>query len=278
MYKMAQMTTGNSTEFVLNEFNQAVALGVSGEFDAGTETIAAYDAVCEVEISKSKWSSCFKITSDSVDISDAEATDITYFVYNQNDVAGMKGTSAMNNKASLANGPSLMDANPAVSVASDVAVDPTATNNEVEYDFIRHVAEDLFNTHHGVDLFKNEVALRLSVETACGAGADNLLNKLEDTMAAAAADYSAGSKVKVSAGAANKNLTYILLKQLFSKQPTRFSNYAVSDSTPTELPWAAGDKICYVLTINAAPNQHELVRASTAVAARKYLVKMILKE
>jgi hypothetical protein len=279
---MATIGSGSNVEFILNEFNKDVTLDLSGEFDTGVETIASYDTECEVQISLSKWSSCFKIQSDSVDINDVENQDITYFVYNASDAAGMKGTGKSNN-ASLAGGADLKDGNPAMSVVSGGPNGPihsAATNNELEYDFVRNIANDLFNTHHGVDLFKNETPLRRSVEVACDVGTGNLLDKLQAVLAASASVYSAGSKVMndSAGGSPNNNLTYILLKQMFSKQASRFSGYAVSHdvATPSELPWQAGDKICYVLTVKAAPDQHKLVRTTTDVADRKYLVKMVL--
>ena len=256
-------------DFILVQFNQTITLDVSGAFDSSYVQIGSYDAICEVDICLNEWASCFKITSDSEDINNVDASDITYYVIN-NSSAGIKGT--YSNKASLAGGSSLKDGNPATSTVSSTPVVGGATRNELEYDFIRHISNQLFNTPNGVDLFNNETELRLSVEQSCDDGAGKLLDNLEEILITAATTYSSGSTNKDS----SYNLTYTLLNQLFQKQPSRFNQYVVSNTVPTVLPWANGDKIWYVLTIDAAPNQHLLVGKNTAVTSRNYLIKMNL--
>ena len=260
--------SGSNTEFILVQFNQTITLDISATFDTSYVEIGSYDAMCEVDICLNEWANCFKITSDSEDINNIDASDITYYVYNTSNAGGIKGISAMNNKASLAGGSNLKDGNPASAVVTNTPI-ANATRNELEYDFIRHISYNLFNTPNGVDLFDNEIELRLSVETSC----NGLLNTLEQTLIDASAVYSDGSN-NISS---SNNLTYTLLNQLLNKQGSRFVDYAISSSVPTKLPWADGDKIWYVLTVDAAPNQHLLVRSSGAVTSRKYLVKMVLK-
>ena len=254
-------------DFVLTEFNTTITMDISGAFDASYNEIGSYDAQLDVSINKLDWASCFKITSDSIDISNVDATDIQYYVYDASNSAGLK--SSHYTRASGTGNANLLDGNPAMSVVSSTPIHSGATNNELEYDFIRHIADDLFNTHNGVDLFVNETELRRSIEVACDGGSGNLLNLLSAILAASAAN---GAMINGQAG----NLTYTLLRQLLNKQPQRFSNYAVSPDTPTALPWEVGDSIWYLLTINAATNQHLLVRDTTAVASRTYLVKMVL--
>jgi hypothetical protein len=259
----------SNTDFILVQFNQTITLDISASFDTSYVEIGAYDAMCEVDICLNEWADCFKITSDSEDINDVDASDITYYVYNTSNAAGIKGISAMNNKASLAGGSNLKDGNPSTATVSNTPIDSNATLNSLEYDFIRHISYNLFNTPNGVDLFNNETALRLSVETAC----NDLLDNLEQTLIDADTLYSSGSNDITN----TNNLTYTLLNQLLNKQGSRFVDYAISSTVPTKLPWADGDKIWYLLTVDAAPNQHLLVRNSGAVASRVYLVKMNLK-
>ena len=266
----------SNTDFILLEFNQTISLDVSGAFDGSYVDIGAYDGVCNVDICLNEWAECFKIKSDSQDIDNVDASDITYYVFNSSNAGGIKGTSAMNSKPSLASQGTLKDGNPATSTVSNTPIDINATFNQLEFDFIRHISNSLFSTPYGVDLFNNETELRLSLEQVCDDGSGNLLNKLEDVLIAAAAEYSGGSTNKDS----SNNLTYVLVNQLFQKQPSRFNNLydGVADpSLPIPLPWADGDKIWYLLTVNAAPNQHLLVRENDPVASRTYLIKMTLK-
>ena len=266
--------SGSNTDFILVQFNQTITLDVSGAFDSSYSTIDSYDGICEVDICLNEWAQCFKITSDSEDINDVDASDITYFVFNASNAAGIKGTSAMNNKSSLVEEETLKDGNPSSAIVTNTPVLANASRNELEYDFIRHISNNLFNTPNGVDLFNNEEELRRSVELVCDVGVGNLLDNLEDILIEAANQYSSGSTDKDS----SYNLTYVLLNQLFQKQPSRFNQYAVSSDvqSPSPLPWADGDKIWYLLTVNAAPNQHLLVRDNTPVTSRSYLIKMKL--
>jgi hypothetical protein len=262
--------TFTADDFILVQFNQTIALDVSGAFDTSYVEIGAYDAMCQVDICLNEWASCFKITSDSQDINNVDASDITYYVINNASAGGLKGTYL--NKASLAGGSSLKDGNPATSTVSSTPVVGGATSNQLEYDFIRHISNQLFNTPNGVDLFNNETELRLSVEQSCNDGEGKLLYNINQILVSADASYSSGSTNKDN----SYNLTYTLLNQLFQKQPSRFNQYVISDTVPTILPWANGDKIWYILTVNAAPNQHLLVGKNTAVTSRKYLIKMRL--
>ena len=255
-------------DFVLTAFNTTVTMDISGAFDASYSDIGSYDAMLDVSINKLDWASCFKITSDSIDISNTDASDIQYFVYDASNSAGLKG-SHYTMASGIPGNSNLLDGNPAMSVVSSTPIHSAAIRNELEYDFIRHIADDLFNTHNGVDLFVNETELRRSIEIACNDGSGNLLNLLSAILAASEAN---GAMINGQEG----NLTYTLLRQLLNKQPQRFSNYAVSPDTPTALPWEVGDAIWYLLTINAATNQHLLVRDTTAVASRTYLIKMVL--
>jgi hypothetical protein len=272
-------TSGGSQDFILTQFNQTIYMDLSGIFQDGTDIlIGQYNAICSVDISLSDWAQCFKITSDSVDIDDVNATDITYYVYNAANVAGLKTSQSI---ASLAGGSTLYNGNPSTSLVTNTPIDATVSNsvNKLQYDFIRHIAVELFNTSNGVDLFSNETLLRRSVEQTCDYGSSNkLINKIEQTLIDCAA---LGGITDIDS---SYNLTYILLKQLFQKQPGRFINLdasfniELSPTTPAPLPWVQDDTIWYVLTLHPAENQHLLVGKSTPINSRKYLIKMVLKD
>ena len=254
-------------DFVLTEFNTTVTMDISGAFDASYSNIGSYDGIVTVNINRDDWASCFKITGDSADINNVDASDIQYYVYDASNSGGLKASHYT--KASGTGEADLLDGNPAMEPVTSTPIDSGATRNELEYDFIRHIALDLFNTANGVDLFINETELRRSIEVACDGGSGFLLDQLSAILAAS---ESSNPMINAQSG----NLTYTLLRQLLNKQPQRFSNYALSADTPTALPWENGDTIWYLLTLNAATNQHLLVRDTTAVASRTYLVKMVL--
>jgi hypothetical protein len=255
-------------DFVLTEFNTTITMDISGAFDASYSNIGDASGVVTVNINRDDWASCFKITGDSIDISNVDATDIQYYVYDASNSAGLKA-SHYTKASGIPGNSDLLDGNPAMEPVTSTPIDAGATRNELEYDFIRHIALDLFSTANGVDLFINETELRRSIEVACDGGTGFLLDQLAGILAAAEAN---GAMINGQSG----NLTYTLLTQLLSKQSTRFASYALSADTPTALPWEIGDTIWYLLTINAATDQHLLVRNTTSVASRTYLVKMVL--
>jgi hypothetical protein len=149
-----------------------------------------------------------------------------------------------------------------------VASSPTP---QLECDFIRHIAKTLFNTANGVDLFNNEVELRASVETACGTGAGDLIHQI-----AAKLTTSAAASPMLNSASSSVNFTYTLLAQLLAQAPARFASYGgLSATVPTELLWEVDDVISYVLTLNAADGQEDLV-GSAAVAPRKYKINLVL--
>ena len=273
-------TSGGSQDFILTQFNQTIYMDLSGILQDGTDIlIGEYHAMCSVDISLTEWSQCFKITSDSVDIDNVAASDITYYVYNYNDAVG--GIKSSQTKPSLAGGGTIYNGNPATSLVTNTPIDATVSNNvnKLQFDFVRHIAVELFNTPNGVDLFNNEQELRRSVETSCDYGDSNkLINKLEDILNSCETNTSGG----ITNIDSSYNLTYILLKQLFQKQPGRFSdlsanyNITLSPTTPAPLPWALGDTIWYVLTLHPASGQHTLVGKPNPLNSRKYLIKMVL--
>jgi len=265
---------------VLTDFNVDVSMQTLGTFETISPAIGDYHVdTVNLPIKITEWASCFKITADSLDVNNVDASDIQYYVYNASNVAGLTSTHYSN--ASGAGGAQLVDGNPAMRAVVDatgnladfqqfpiVAGSPTP---QLECDFIRHIAKTLFNTANGVDLFNNEVQLRASVEAACGTGAGQLIDQISAKLTA-----SASASPMLSGAASSLNFTYTLLAQLFALAPERFATYDnLSASVPTELKWVAGDVISYVLTLNAADGQEDLV-TSEAVAPRKYKINMVL--
>ena len=87
--------SGSNTEFILVQFNQTITLDISATFDTSYVEIGSYDAMCEVDICLNEWANCFKITSDSEDINNIDASDITYYVYNTSNAGGIKGIESL---------------------------------------------------------------------------------------------------------------------------------------------------------------------------------------
>ena len=91
----------------------------------------------------------FQYQTDSVDINDVVANDVKFRVV----------------YADAPNAPLGMDIDESTEVVEG-AIDGTAGNKNITYDYTRYLALKLFNTHLGVDLFNNEEELRDDLNTS----------------------------------------------------------------------------------------------------------------
>jgi hypothetical protein len=123
-------------------------MGVSGELlTISAEQIDA-SAVAVYYVDKTNLREVFQFQTDSSDVDFVnDSTDVKYFVKMQN----WTSTAVINPAHAM------MDANESNSpIASGFANDRSL----VKHDFVRYLAEQLFNTHRGVDLFSNENELK----------------------------------------------------------------------------------------------------------------------
>lgn len=249
-------------DFVLNELNTSMAMTTLGAIEAGEEPgdLDAYVATVEVNnVSAETLRSVFKFQTDSADIADAESTDIKYYVVKSN-----WGSNFIN---------------PANGDVTDSAIFAGAANDKkaLKHDFVRHLAENLFNTHYGVDLFTNEEDLLTDLAEK-GAGVNvsiqNLLqlsditnNDLEGTN---------GDRYRLRDDETN-NFSRKLFLQILNGDKGRLTSLDPADADGLRgVPLASGDSISFVLTVNPAEDQHLIVRATGAVPSRAYKVKLNL--
>ena len=120
------------------------------KLSAGTELPVASDdgVVVEYDISYSIVASLFRFVTDSSDIDDISASDLSYCVADTS-----------------------MNINFAGSVCATTGVAPmapSATNNTIGDDYTRWIAHQIFGTINAVDLFNNEKAIKDSVHTNSG--------------------------------------------------------------------------------------------------------------
>jgi hypothetical protein len=125
-------------DFVLEQFNYQLEMGVSGEFFEIPIPVLDASASAEYYVSVDAMRNAFYFQTDSRDVSDLSGDDLKYYV----------------------NWPGYVVLNPCHAYVSSQAIASTDANGAipdnrqlVKHDFIRHVAKDLFNTHLGVDLF-----------------------------------------------------------------------------------------------------------------------------
>ena len=255
--------------FVLEKFNYELEMGVSGELYTVVTPALDVSANAEYYVSVADMRKAFYFQTDSRDVNDLSGEDVKYYV----------------------KWPAHVVLNPCHAYVSSNAIAVTNANGViadnrqlVKHDFIRHVADDLFNTHLGVDLFNNEQELKddLASKGHSQAWASILtdisaVNVVNNTLLGpdASGEYYTSDALDSSA-----NLCRELLGQLLKTAPSRMydvSAIAVDGNIALEkffIPFEDGDSISFKLTLSAAPNQHELVSKATAVPDRTYKIRM----
>jgi uncharacterized protein YjbI with pentapeptide repeats len=254
--------------FTLTGLNQSILMNALASLDASAVSLESTDAIAVYYVKQSDMMNVFKFQSDSNDMNEDAASDVKYYVFDRNWPAELKinPLHAMMNKTESAN----MLGNAETFAANKMLV---------KHDFVRYLSLRLFNTIHGVDLFKNEMDL---MENAVYGGETNrntiheLLGNVSTTSSDESMSYDAsGNKYLTNDASGNTNLCRELLRQMVAGAPARFG--VITDvNTPQSLPFEPDDTINFKLTLQAAPMQN-LLTGVTEVPSRSYLVKLVIK-
>lgn len=249
--------------FTLSGLNQAFTLGVSGEL-AG-EAAAALDVSCIAvyNVKLSDMQAVFKFQSDSFDVNDTDASDIKYYVDMVNWPANLKLNPA--HAHTLTSTPILAD-----------SVDIVSEKNLVKHDFVRYLAQQLFNTPHGVDLFSNEDALLSDIVSKGATAYTDIKAALDAVNMSNAANGIGANKYSTNALTTTGNFSRELLRQVAHHAPARF--YGISNVTTVQsIPLAVDDTISFKVSISPYPAQHTLTSRPAAFNTRVYEIKLVLK-
>ena len=270
-----------AVNFILTHFNTDISMSVLATLDSGVVPDALEtDATAILEISQADIQNVFTFQSDSFDVNDLSATDIKYFV---NYVA--------------APWPPALSLNPALAMmdhansSGGFLVDNTnilANKKLVKHDFLRYLADELFNTPYGVDLFNNETELLDDLRTQ---GQNSWLNSmkqkmldLDSTNGTAGSDDTLGLVVDAYTGlkcttdnyTSNQNIARELFRQILgANQQARFANLTIDNTTKqAPIPILTGDSISFRFSVTPAPDQHLLTGLASAIEPRVYRIKL----
>ena len=174
------------------------------------------------------------------------------------------------------------------------------SNNQlnVASDFTRYLAQSIFGTPAGVDLFYNEQNILTDVsnqfqESWVVSDLSNVLlpiSSLSGTDSHLKTDMSYGLYLDNSEVPTNpttgkptyNNISQILFDQILSQAPARFTtgpDGLIQDlpaHQPQPLPFAQYDTVSWVLTVAPAAGQESLIDGTTAISPRSYRVRMHL--
>lgn len=205
------------------------------------------DATVDVDIDTSLMMNLFQFQSDSTDINDVSVNDIKYrVVYSSASPILPLG----------------VDIDTSSNVAVGAIASNTGLNYNLTYDYVRFLAQSLFGTHLGTDLFNNESALRSSLNSKFKTALDDMLTTDNGVIKTSADDtYMRGA-----------------LLQILNHLPERLSDITALEVATVngekwyKIPFVAGDKIYFNLTVQPATNQSAATTGAT-VNNRVYLIR-----
>lgn len=250
--------------FTLSGLNQAFTLGVSGELAGEAAVTLDVSCIAIYNVKLSDMRNVFKFQSDSFDVNDTDASDIKYYVDMDQWPANLKLNPA--HAHTLSTTPILADGG-----------DIVAEKNLVKHDFVRYLAEKLFNTPHGVDLFSNEDALLSDIVTKGATAYTDIKAALDAVNMSSAAAGSSPNKYSTNYENTPANFSRELLRQVAHHAPARFATDISNVSTIQSIPLALDDTISFKVSISPYPAQHTLTSRPAAFNTRVYEIKLVLK-
>lgn len=252
--------------FVLDNFHTTITLDVSGTMLGLLYTLdASADAV--YQINKARVQDAFQFQSDASDVIDASGSDIKFYLDETNFWdAGFKYNPADSQmvSGSGSHGP--------------VGSGFDANKNMVCHDFVRYIAESLFNTHHGVDLLDNELELLTDVRLKSKTVWTNMetelakYNDLSGTGESGVTLLDDSSGKKYSTDDNSNSIVRKLYEQMINSPSgrSRFKGGYVT-GLRQGLPFQIDDQIEIKLTIHPQGDQHNLT-AVPALGGRAYKI------
>jgi hypothetical protein len=278
-----------AVEFLINDFDTDIVLDISGALDTFVPSMDV-SCVADLYVDLDVLKNTFKFQTDSADVTNAPADDIKYFTFRDNFWNTDPNKSFSINVADAVqdyaetelNYTPIFDASP-------------SNKNMVAHDFVRHLANELFRTHRGVDLFNNEDELMNNIREKsqkAWAVIDNALTKWDvkdrdfttTSVTVHGVTYEEQEELddpgnlygadnyKYYLNVATNNICKSILEQLAHHQPQRFREIEKIDGIQS-IPFMNGDIISMKLTITPDPNQHLLVGLSAPVVPRTYKIR-----
>jgi hypothetical protein len=144
--------------------------------------------------------------------------------------------------------------------------EPNSPTGNLTYDFNRHLADRLFNTHRAVDLILNELELRHTLRDNFSTAFHNSMTSLNEIET----DHNGNSAPKT------------ILNHIIHSNPERLQSVydlrVDEDQQWFKCPFHANDILYFRLTVNPASGQHNLTgRQEGDVPSKVYLIKATLR-
>ena len=160
----------------------------------------------------------------------------------------------------------------------------SADKSLVKHDFIRYIALNLFNTIHGVDLFRNEEDLRENLAYYGEVARVGIMSVLDTvgTMSAniAMAVDGSGNRYSTNDDMTVTNISRELMRQIAVSAPGRLGAIDASGGGGgggiQSIPLSENDTLNFKVVMETSPGQNALTNVA-AIPARTYNIKLIMK-
>lgn len=244
------------SEFVLNALNQDITSALATIEGQSTVTFK-YDAVASCNVALADALATFKFQSDSADLTNADASDVHYYVKAAGSYMGLGGSwNPMSGTVVEVKSGSETWGRAGTTNSDGV----TYANLHPDGDYERHLAWVLFSTHFGVDLFTNEPEVVAALDAASA-------GQIQAAFDAAAS--------MTNATATDANLCRALMRQMIERNVERFQSL-VNTGGEQSLPLIAGDSISFRIIVRADAGQAAVTGASNTRLAGEVLSDLTL--
>jgi hypothetical protein len=261
-----RMVADKAVNFALIGLNQSFNLSTLAELDANAIIPDTTDATAVFYVRLSDMLNVFKYQTDSADVNDIDVSDIKYYVFHRKWPTELKinPSHAMMDQADS---------------RGKLGENFTSDRSLIKHDFIRYLALRLFNTVHGVDLFRNESDLRENM-TYFGENVryniDSILSGISTTSSSVSMSYDASAnKYLTNDSSGNTNLCRELMRQVAAYAPSRFYNNGGNTADLRNVPFVENDTITFKVIVESAADQNVLTGVSS-IPSRSYTIKLIL--
>jgi hypothetical protein len=273
----------------LNGLEATVTLDLSGQLYTADSGFLDVSCNSSFEVSLTEMKNVFKFQTDAENIIDATAEQIRYYV----DAAKWGSEIAAGNNPANAQIDETIGASTAPIATGGVKQANYPDNKMyVCHDFIRFLAQKLFNTHEGVDLFVNELEVLNSIRTSVydtvwsfstGSVIKNALQAVDMTAPSDPTSallnqdqdnkYFTTSEDSDSSG----NICRVIAEHLMLHVPERFASIDTQAGDAMQsLPLEENDTLDFKITIKPAAGQHDLTGVDP-IEGRSYKVSLVLK-
>ena len=242
--------------FVLSALNQDIT-SVLATIESMEPEPLSYDATSIKRVKLSDVLATFKFQTDSADLTDLSAADVKYYVHSTHMGLDASWNPMVDSVVAIKDGADTWGR-----IASSGSDGVLFTDLSPSADYLRHLAEVLFGTHFGVDLFTNETSIKDFLISSTSGLIQNALN--------------AAASMTIS-DTTDANLCRALMMQILANNSQRFQDVSATDLEQS-VPIQVNDSISFRVVVRAAETQADITGASNARLVSEQLSGLTLNK